>query len=362
MEQLLINLIIVIGWPILITLTALILFKANSFYTKLKGTIIGRLIIPTVIGWLFGMYSLGVVATSYMLGYEWYYTVIPAFLLFLIAIISIVMVIDKWEIEATSLQNFYEDLEIEVKRRTEELEAAHKKQIEHEKEIQKLKDQFVYIAAHELKTPVTAINWALQLVLEKGEDLKPEVLDSLRSVENSNKRLITLVDDLLNVARIEAGTIEVSITKFNVSEVINETIKEMESVFKDKGVEVVYKDNKELNVEADRDRFKQVLINLLSNAAKYNNNEKGKISITHEIKDEKVITNVEDNGIGVKEEDLETLFTKFGRIRTNDTKEIEGTGLGLYLCKKIMENMEGGIWAKSTYGEGSTFSFSVPVA
>ncbi len=306
------------------------------------------------------MYSLGIVSTAYILGYYWPVTVIPAFAIFFVAIIGVTYAIDKWEKEGEALKNFYDDLEKEVQKRTKELEIAHKKQLDHEKEIQKLKDQFVFIAAHELRTPVTAINWALQLVLEKGEELKPEILDSLKSVENSNKRLITLVDDLLNVARIEAGTIEVNPNNFDLREVIDETVAEMQTVFSTKKIKVNHK-ALESEIFADRDRFKQVLINLLSNATKYNN-EEGTIEIGHEEKEGKIITFVKDSGIGIKEEDMKTLFSKFGRIRTKETKDIEGTGLGLYLCQQIMERMDGDIWVDSTYGEGSTFYFSVPKA
>lgn len=353
--------ILLIGWPVLVGLSLIIFSKTKSFHDKLKGNILGKLIIPAVFGWLLGMYALAFVATSYMLEIDWVYSVVPAFLIFLYAINSFSASISDWEKEATDLKQFYEDLEVLVKKRTAELEDAHNKQIAHEKEIQKLKDQFVFIAAHELRTPVTAIGWSLELALEQGKDkLDPEVLESLRSVENSNNRLIRLVDDLLNVARIESGTIKVEPAEFKIKAVIEETIKEMQTVFKEQKSKVEFKMSKDVSVFADQARVKQILINLLSNATKYKK-DKVNIKVSTKKKDDKLIISVEDNGLGIKPEDIKILFTKFGRIRNKETNDIEGTGLGLFLCKEILEQMDGDIWVESKEGEGSIFSFSMPL-
>lgn len=352
------NLILAIGWPTLIVVSVLISRKGIKIYKRLKGTALGSIVYPTIFGWLFGMYSLGIVSTAYMLDYPWYYFVIPAFLVFMVAIIIVYRVIDKWMGEASDLRDYYDNLEKLLEKRTSKLEEAHQRQIKHEKEIQKLKDQFVFIAAHELKTPVTAINWGIEMALEEEKDLDPEILDLLEGVHNSNKRLVRLVDDLLNVARIEAKTIKIEQKDVNLDKLIKQTIKEMESVFTKKAIEVEYDSQGEILVYADEMRLKQVLTNYLSNAVKYNK-DRGKILVKVEEKKDKVKILVKDTGIGIAKKDLKKIFTKFGRVQNKKTEDIEGTGLGLYVSKQVIEKMGGEVDVESTPGKGSTFSFTV---
>jgi signal transduction histidine kinase len=267
-----------------------------------------------------------------------------------------------WEKEASELQLFYTNLEKLVEQRAKELKEAHEREIKHEKEIQELKDQFVFIAAHGLKAPVTAIKWGLQLALEQEKKkLDPELVEYLKDVQNSNNRLITLVNDLLNVARIEAGTIKIDKKSMDLKKLIRSTLKERGSVFKEKVVTVDYLNGEKLMINADPDRLKQVMINLLSNATKYNR-EKGKIIVKVEKNGKSVKVSVSDTGIRIKEKDMKTLFEKFGRVKSEDTKHIEGTGLGLYLCKEIITQSGGKIDAESEYGKGSTFWFTLPIS
>lgn len=267
----------------------------------------------------------------------------------------------KWQKEAEELQHFYQNLEILVKQRTKELEEAHKKEISHEKEIQKLKDQFVFIAAHELRTPVTAISWGLENAIESGkETLDKTTLETLQNVQKSNSRLIDLIDDLLNVARIDAGTIKIEKKEIDIESIIEETIKEMNSLFKSKNVKVSF-DKKGIDkINTDPNRLKQVLINLLTNATKYNK-ENGSIDITISKEDDYYQISVKDTGIGIKEEDMDKLFKKFSRIQDKKTQDVEGTGLGLFVTKEIVSKLGGKIDAESKYNEGSTFRFTLPI-
>lgn len=362
MERLVIILILGIGWPVLGLMTFLIIRRGANFHRKLKEISVGKLIIPTIFGWLFGMYALGIVCTAYILGLKWYWTVIPAFLTFLAAIIIVYRAMRGWEKEAVELRAFYKNLESLVKKRTKELEKAHRAELAHEKEIQKLKDQFVFIAAHELKTPVTAIRWGIEAALDEGKKtLDPELIDYLKGVQESNRRLINLVDDLLNVARIEAGTIKVEPEEVDLDKVINQTLREMRSVFVEKDIVVSFDSIKNgMRVRVDRDRFKQVMINLLSNATKYNHRG-GSIEVKINKTGSKARVSVSDSGIGIKKKDMNKLFKKFSRIEDDQVREEEGTGLGLFLSQEIVEKMGGKIKAESVYGEGSTFSFTVPL-
>jgi len=112
---------------------------------------------------------------------------------------------------------------------------------------------------------------------------------------------------------------------------------------------------------ADAFKLKEVISNLVDNAIKYAI-KPGKITINHEIKDNFLITNIKDEGMGISDDNIKKLFTKFFRVKNRETQDIEGTGLGLFICKEIVERMKGKIWAKSQLGKGSTFSFSLPSA
>jgi signal transduction histidine kinase len=361
METIMKVVILAVGWPVLITMTCLICKKGINFYKKLKGTVIGKLIIPTVGGWIYGMYMLGIVATNYMLETPWYFSVIPAFLTFMIAIFIVYRTIGKWETEATELQSFYKNLEDLVEKRTKELEQAHEKQMKNEKEIQKLKDQFVYIAAHELKTPITAIRWSLEMALEQGkEKLDPDILGSLETIQGSNERLITLVEDLLNVARIEAGSVKFDLEEFDVHDVIAEGMGSLTSLFATKDIKAEYDPKPGIEVFADKKRVKLVLQNFLSNAVKYNK-EKGTIQVTLAKEGDFARISVKDSGIGIKKEDMKKLFVKFGKIDSGKKPSIESTGLGLYLSKEIVTKLGGEINVESEFEKGSTFSFTVPL-
>jgi signal transduction histidine kinase len=339
----------------------LIISRGRKYSARLKNKAMGQLIKPTIIGWLFGMYALGIVCTAYMFGLTWYYSVIPAFATFLPAIIIVFRAMTSWERESVTIADYYNDLEGLVSKKTAELELAYKKMLAHEKEIQKLKDQFVFIAAHELRTPVTSINWWMELTMDNMKDkLSPEALEYLTSIKSSNDKLISLVDDLLNVARLESGTIRIDPKECELKSLIIETIKDLKPTIDAKKILVSFDYPEVINMFSDPTRIKQILINLLTNATKYNK-EEGVININLITFPEQVQIDIRDTGIGIKIEDMGILFTKFGRIRSSDTEKIEGTGLGLFVTKEIVGKLGGEIWAVSEYGKGSTFSVKLPL-
>ncbi len=359
----LITIILAVGWPVLILMSILIIIRGRSYSNHLKNKALGQLIKPTIIGWMFGLYSVGIVSTAYMLDMPWYYTVIPVFATFLPAIVVVYSTISKWEKQSVEIAKFYSNLEVLVKEKTQELQDAYEKQLEHEKEIQKLKDQFVFIAAHELRTPVTSINWWMEIILddEKGKKLSPELRESLTNIMNSNQKLVHLVDDLLNVARIESGTIQIKKADCDMIEIINSVIAEQELAAKAREVKIDFKNkSKKLKLFSDESRLKQVMTNLLSNAIKYNQ-EKGTVTITADATDGFIEVAVKDTGIGIEKDEMKILFSKFGRVKNKITEKIEGTGLGLYVSKEIVKKLGGKIWAESEAGKGTIFSFKIPL-
>jgi len=231
------------------------------------------------------------------------------------------------------------------------------------KENKSLRDEFVFIAAHELRTPVTAVEGYLSMILEKDfGDVPPKIEKYIKIISQSNKRLVQLVQDLLKVARSEAGKMKVDLMPLPIGENVKEVINELNTLAAEKEIKIKYAElAKEKKIKADAYKLKEVLTNLIGNAIKYTL-DKDNIEISHEIQGKYLITYIKDRGMGMSEDDLSKIFTKFYRVQNEKTAKIEGTGLGLFICKEIIERMQGKIWVKSELGKGSTFSFSLLLA
>ena len=244
----------------------------------------------------------------------------------------------------------------------EDLGAAFNEMTKGLKEYQQLKDEFVFIAAHELRAPVTAIKGYLSMI-EEGDagELSPKMKEYLTPVSQSNKRLVNLVNDLLEVARQEAGRMTIDVAKIEPASAIESTIEELKPLAMEKNIAITYDKSSARAVLADEARMKEVMVNLLSNAIKYTVGS-GTVLIWHETSGETLITHIKDTGIGMSKESQEKLFEKFYRVPDERTKKITGTGLGLFIIKQIIEKMNGLVWVVSEVDKGSTFSFSLPLA
>ncbi len=231
------------------------------------------------------------------------------------------------------------------------------------KENQQLRDEFVFISAHELRTPVTAIKGYLSMVLDGTfGDIPEKIVEPLNTCNAANERLVQLVHDLLEIARNEAGKMKIEMSDIPIQGNIEQVIKELKSLADKKNIAVNYKQPADgLRIKADPDKLKEVLINLIGNAIKYTTGN-GAIDIWHEQHEEGLITHIKDHGIGMTEDDVNNLFAKFFRVQNEDTANIEGTGLGLFICKEIIDRMGGEIWVESKRGEGSIFSFRLNIA
>jgi signal transduction histidine kinase len=225
----------------------------------------------------------------------------------------------------------------------------------------RMQKEFINIAAHELRTPTQAIlGYAELLQIDSGEHA-PEMLKSLT---RNAYRLQSLITDILDVARIESGTLILERNTLNLSDLISNAISDAKNQVKisGKNIEISYfhkqrqdaEQEKDLIVEADKDRILQVLSNLLSNALKFT--KEGRIAVTTEKVDNEIIVKVKDSGSGVDPEIFPKLFEKFA------SKSDKGTGLGLYISKNITEAHGGRIWAQNNPDEsGATFAFSLPI-
>lgn len=233
-----------------------------------------------------------------------------------------------------------------------------------EKAIDKMKTEFISVASHQLKTPLAGIKWMCELLLGgKVDKVTKEQETYLKDIYFSNERMLKLVDDLLNVSHIETGrkfTIEKK--SVDVVKIVGEVLKENEPLANERGVSVVTCPNapKVLKMHLDGSKIKQVFANLINNAIKYSK-QGGEVKIScKENKKEKVFS-IKDSGIGISKLEQKQIFEKFFRAENALVQDTDGTGLGLYIAKAIVQAHGGKIWFESKKNQGTTFFFSLPV-
>lgn len=227
------------------------------------------------------------------------------------------------------------------------------------------KTQILSTVTHELKTPLTSIVGYVDMMLvqkDKVGSLNERQQRYLQRVSANSKRLKTLIDDLLDISRIEAGSLNLKLEEFDVRPEIAEVLQAIHPLVDEKGIQVLVKvPDVFCRVTADRFRFNQVITNLVSNACKYSP-QGTTVTITAKETEGLVQLSVSDTGFGISETDQSQLFTKFFRADNTSTRQVSGSGLGLYICKHLIEQMGGELWVHSQEGKGSTFSFTSPPA
>ncbi|VVB97633.1 Methanogenesis regulatory histidine kinase FilI [uncultured archaeon] len=227
----------------------------------------------------------------------------------------------------------------------------------------KAKTEFLAIMSHELRTPLNSIIGFSELLKQQVQgELKEKQMHYLDNIISSGRHLLNLINDILDLSRVESGKIELKIEKIPLHEAIEEEtdlIKETAS--KNNVILKIEIDPQIEFVEADRQRFKQVLFNLLGNAVKFSKPEGGTVTLTARKAGDMAEFRVSDTGIGIKKEDMEKLFREFAQLESGSSRKYGGTGLGLSISKQLVELHGGTIVAESRYGEGSTFAFSLPI-
>lgn len=259
--------------------------------------------------------------------------------------------------------NLIKNLDDLVDKRTLELRRQQKKALAKEKQVQKLKDQFLFIATHELRTPVSAIKLGLETIRDNEnlhKKFTKEDIEMLDILEESGNQLTTLVNDLLNSSRIESRKFKIDKKSTDILEVVNKTVNSMRLIAKQTGSKIkITAPKKIVKINTDPNRLKEILRNLISNACKYNK-QGGKVEVVILPKDKFIEFTILDEGVGFTKEESKELFTRFGRIRNDQTVDISGTGLGLYICKEIVSKLGGKIFAESPgTNKGSKFTFII---
>jgi signal transduction histidine kinase len=240
---------------------------------------------------------------------------------------------------------------------TEDLQLA----VDKAQSADRLKSAFLATMSHELRTPLNSIIGFTGLMLQglTGE-LAPEQSKQLGMVQTSARHLLNLINDVLDISKIEAGQLDVSRNLFDMRALIDKVVGTVTPLAGEKGLALTYHVAQGVGqIVSDQRRVDQVLINLVNNAIKFT--DEGEVRIECETKNGWLITRVIDTGLGIKPEDVQQLFTAFRQVETGINRQYEGTGLGLSISKKLIKLLSGEIWVESLWGEGSTFGFSLPL-
>lgn len=232
-----------------------------------------------------------------------------------------------------------------------------------EVELERSKSEFVSLASHQLRTPATGVMaWASMLKEGDAGRLNAKQALFVQKLYDSNERQLRIIDDLLNVARVDSGSIILTKQKTDLSAMIGEVVNEQLPTFKarEQKIEAVTPKGP-VETEIDPQRIRMVLDNLVSNASKYTPN-RGKIKISLKRSEKNITVSVSDSGVGVAQKDMDKLFKRFSRVENQFSTSRGGTGLGLYLVKKIIDLHQGSITVDSVPGKGSTFTVTLPVS
>lgn len=234
--------------------------------------------------------------------------------------------------------------------------------ITHEREVERMKSEFVSLVSHEFRTPLTSIGGYTEMMLDgDAGELTDSQREYLETISRNVKHLTGIVNDLLEVSRLEAGAIKLETGIFYIAFQINDCVERLQPQIDKKGQEIAVKIPAGLpQVVGDPNRINQVIMNLLSNAHKYTPSG-GRITIRADNLGEYLRIDIQDTGIGMTLEEQRKMFTKFYRATNSETIKAGGTGLGLWITKTLVEMHGGEISVKSKQGTGSTFSFTVPV-
>jgi len=264
------------------------------------------------------------------------------------------------------LQKTRDELEKKVRDRTTELSKANvqlKKEVEKRKQAEAIKDDFISTATHELRTPLTALQGYSSMLMKELVNLEEKPRTYLDRIERTTNRLHRIVENLLNVLRMENGP-KVELSPFSIHGIIEEAVTEFELKAELESKHLSFLIKKNFIVLGNKEYTKKILYNLLENALKYT--ESGdKILITCKedlsTSDWKLIASVADTGIGISKKYSEKIFNKFYRVWNDPPVKAAGSGLGLYIAKQLVAMQGGKIWFQSQPGRGSKFSFSLPL-
>jgi signal transduction histidine kinase len=224
------------------------------------------------------------------------------------------------------------------------------------------KDEFIAIASHQLRTPASAVKQYIDLLIEGyAQPLTPEQQGFLQKAKQSNNRQLRIIDDLLQVARIDSESFKLNVETLQIRKIIKDVAEELREKIEAKNQNITYElPKKTIPVDADSSRLKMVFENIIDNASKKSPAD-SMIQITLRASQGYAMIDIKDQGVGIERKDFPKLFQKFSRLPNTSSIEVSGSGLGLYWVKKILQLHGGDISVKSKLGVGSTFTVKLPI-
>jgi signal transduction histidine kinase len=283
---------------------------------------------------------------------------------------------EEFNTMASKLNELYNGLEEKVTERTALLSDANQRLLEQGSKLQamnakltetdRLKSEFLAVMSHELRTPLTAIIAFAEILLAEGETLSSLQQEYLQDIFESGHQLLSQINDILNMSKIEAGLAKINCNQIDIKEVLNHLMHSISPLVSKNRLTFIVDISADIpHIIADREKVIHIFRNLISNAIKFTSNG-GKITISAALMNDQdkvpeVVVKIQDTGIGINQEDQKYIFDKFRQVDSAEAREYPGSGLGLALARNLVEMHGGRIWVESEVGRGSTFTFVLPV-
>ena len=341
------------GWTTLIMSTIALLYKATQIRRMLKNSIFAKLIFPILLGWLATMWSLGAVSTFYIFDLPKKGMIIttPIFIMWIFIMVIVFFITAKFIKEAIKQYNEIVSLNIKLKETNLNL-----------KQLDKLKSDFITIATHQLRTPLSEVKWTLNSLIE-GEfgDVDDKQKEIIKRGYESNERIIKIINNLLSAEKTGNINWGYNFKKESIIKIIEDAINNFSLLANKKNINLRLIKPKNIipDIEIDIMKINTVLNILLENALNYTLNN-GEIVISSEYKNEYIQVSIKDTGIGIPQEEKGRIFSRFFRGKKAGKVLTNGMGIGLNIAKNIINVHKGKIWLESEEGKGTTFYFIIP--